>query len=129
MDIEDYLQKTAEGYTKLDKKISPSSTATSVEDVVDRADYGKVLDYTNQMKNKGDKFPMGMLDYSGKDSFSQEGIKRALAAEQAGEKSIPVLMVSKGKRKDRRPRSSQEQAQYLVDKAQKKLDLALKGIK
>jgi hypothetical protein len=66
-----------------------------------------------------------MLDFSGGEynlgsaGFAQEGFHRAGAAGLLEKESIPVVMASKLRRKDRRPRSPEEHAAYLQAKAER----------
>jgi len=55
---------------------------------------------------EGDEFPMGVLDYSGgnKYPFSQEGLHRAVAAKQKGDKYIPVTIIGTPPKKVRYPK-------------------------
>lgn len=59
----------------------------------------KVEQYAKDMA-KGDRFPLPFLDFSGSfGPFAQEGLHRAFAAKDLGMPEIPVMMVSKARRK------------------------------
>jgi len=61
------------------------------EDILSHRDPVTISKYAELMKG-GTKFPILTLDYS-KGRLSQEGLHRALAAEEAGITEVPVLVV------------------------------------
>lgn len=79
MTPDSYLQSVADGF------------GSSVESIIEDTTPKLVDEYAESME-KGDKFPILILDYSS-DSFSQEGRHRALAAKKAGFKTVPVAEI------------------------------------
>lgn len=64
----------------------------SLQQLQQRNDQNKIDRYASQMK-KGMKFPMPTLQFVRGGSFTQEGIHRALAADQVKVQQIPVLVI------------------------------------
>ena len=115
MTPDEYISKTAEGFNTLDDvmykqlrsegkdpTIAPRETAETME--ISRKGT-RANEYEVAME-QGDQFPMGMLDYSGGNEypFSQEGLHRAVAAKQRGDKYIPVMVIGTKPKSERFPK-------------------------
>lgn len=77
---------------KPEQYIQASNAGLGVDTEQSRRDSGKVEHYAELMK-RGTEFPMLMIQYCSDGSFTQEGLHRAYAALDIGEKSVPVLVV------------------------------------
>lgn len=87
MKPDEYIKKVVSGFKSDFPKYSTSQLRSDcMQDTIKK--------YANDMKN-GDKFPILILDYTRSSGFSQEGRHRACAAELAGIKTIPVMVVTK----------------------------------
>ena len=65
---------------------------SSRQRLLDTRDGTLINQYAEQMQNNGKPFPMLVLDYRG-NHFEQEGLHRSFAAEKAGIKEVPVMIV------------------------------------
>ena len=81
MSPDEYIKKVLKGFN------------TSLDKLMSGRDKDKINKFADQMKNNGKKFPILTLDYTGS-KLSQEGVHRALAANKAGIKQVPVLVVN-----------------------------------
>jgi len=115
MSPDEYIEKNAKGFNRLDEAMYKENLKYGVNPVkpekMTAADLeltrkGPLADRYMLEMESGDKFPMGMLDYSGgKDyPFSQEGLHRAVAAKQRGDKYIPVMIIGTKPKSERFPK-------------------------
>lgn len=87
MTPDEYINRAASGMKTTSEKLRSSRG-------VSKSSVGKrVTEYSEKMK-AGEEFGLPHLDYSSGE-FGQEGLHRALAAEQAGVKEMPVLIIDK----------------------------------
>ena len=115
MTPDEYIKKAAKGFNTLDRAaykenlkyvdnpyIPPEMTAKDLE--ISRK--GNTANEYELAMEEGDKFPMGVLDYSGGNDypFSQEGLHRAVAAKQRGDKYIPVTIIGTPPKRERFPK-------------------------
>jgi hypothetical protein len=65
----------------------------SPQQLSQRNDTGKINKYAQDMQ-RGDKFPMLVLSFAYGGQFTQEGIHRALAAQQVKVDKVPVMIIT-----------------------------------
>lgn len=88
-----------EGFDVYKKWISPDEYIaacaqgfkSTVDSLINSRNTTKVSDYAAKMK-AGETFPMLMIRYGYKGSFTQEGLHRAIAAKSIGVETLPVLV-------------------------------------
>ena len=100
IELPDYFREQKGVKFKIYKNFPPSNYIDKCakannmtrEELLANRNEDKIKQYAKEMLS-GTKFPLPMLDYS--HGFTQEGLHRAFAAEIAGLKTMPFMVVDK----------------------------------